>query len=412
MDCPICIESFNKSTRTKISCKYCQYVTCSGCIKRYLLDSTLEPTCMNCKVAWDSEYIRTIMPKTFLNKEYKIHRENMLLSLEESLMPETQAYASRQKEMARDWDELLKMRDLIKELRQDYNTRYNQYYRKYNNNLRNNDEERRKFILKCPDMNCRGFLSSQYRCGQCEQTFCKDCHALKNNGHECFEDDKKTVELLTTNTKQCPKCSIPIFKIDGCSQMYCVECHTPFDWNTGKIINGVVHNPHYFEWQRRQQNAEPDGQCHDTRIPQIRRFRFLEIGQQDRVTQLIQTLHHIQHVTIPSLNYQENTDEFSRNRDMRIDYLNSNITKEHFKWMIQKRDKAMQKKRLMVMLWQMFLMSHTDLLNNLMMNMDYSEFEKQTAELLKYVNHEITRISKLYSSVKRVRLLNANWQFI
>ena len=42
-----------------------------------------------------------------------------------------------------------------------------------------------------------------------------------------------------------------IHKIEGCNQMYCVKCGTAFDWKTLKIVTGVVHNPHYFEYQAR-----------------------------------------------------------------------------------------------------------------------------------------------------------------
>jgi hypothetical protein len=40
-----------------------------------------------------------------------------------------------------------------------------------------------------------------------------------------------------------------ISKIDGCDQMWCISCHTPFSWTSGQAITrGIVHNPHYFQW--------------------------------------------------------------------------------------------------------------------------------------------------------------------
>lgn len=413
MECPICIESFNKSTHSKVECTYCHYVACKECIKRFLLEPTLEPSCMNCKVAWNPEYIRSILPKSFLNSQYKRHREELLLSLEESLLPETQEYANFQNEMDKDWQEMVQLKNLIRSLKDDYNLKYNQYYRKYNRGYRA-FTEKRQFIMKCPDVECRGFLSTHYKCGQCSKTYCKDCHALKQHDHTCREDDVKTVELLHTNTKRCPKCSIPIFKLDGCNQMWCTECHTAFSWDTGRIINGVVHNPHYFQWQqqvRQEENVDyndPQVCPNEQTIPHIRRFRFLSFSEQSRVTALIQTLTHVREVVVPSLNEQE--DRFSKNRDIRIDYLNKQISKEYFKWMIQKRDKASQKKRVMVMLWQMFIMSYNDLLNNLLTNKDFGRFEEQNRELLKYVNSEFQRIGKLFSS--KVHKLNEMWQLV
>jgi hypothetical protein len=415
MDCSICIEPFNKSARSKVECSFCHYTACRICVKRILLDSALQPSCTNCKVAWDPEYIRTIMPKAFLDKAYKQHREETLLSLEESMLPETQAFANFQNEMDRGWYELVELKNLIKTLKDDYTTKYNQHLRKYNRGFRGT-QEKRQFIMKCPDNDCRGFLSTQYKCGQCNTNYCKDCYASKENDtHVCHPDDVKTVELLQTNTKRCPKCSISIFKVDGCNQMWCTECKTAFSWDTGRIINGVVHNPHYFEWQRQHNVERAVGDVDDPNIcpndgmtPPIRRFRFLAFEQQTKLTSLIQVLVHVREVIIPSLS--ENEDRFVRNRDIRIDYLNQRITREHFKWMVQKRDKASQKKRLMVMLWQMFVMSYNDLLNNLLLNKDFRQFENENQELLKYINSEFTRVGKLYST--RVRILNQEWRLV
>jgi hypothetical protein len=44
--------------------------------------------------------------------------------------------------------------------------------------------------------------------------------------------------------------------VKNCSQMWCISCQTPWDWNTGKVVTaGAIHNPHYYEWMRRNGQA-------------------------------------------------------------------------------------------------------------------------------------------------------------
>ena len=78
--------------------------------------------------------------------------------------------------------------------------------------------------------------------------------------HVCNQDDIETYKLLSKNTKQCPKCSMAIFKISGCNVMFCVSCHTGFEWDSLTIITNNIHNPHYYEWQHNratQERAQP-----------------------------------------------------------------------------------------------------------------------------------------------------------
>lgn len=118
-----------------------------------------------------------------------------------------------------------------------------------------NTSSRRHFVRACPIETCRGFLSTQWKCGLCGVHTCSSCHvpksADKDAEHTCNPDDVATAELLAKDTRPCPKCGTGIFKIDGCDQMWCIECHSAFSWITGRLEVGHVHNPHFFEYQRR-----------------------------------------------------------------------------------------------------------------------------------------------------------------
>jgi len=55
--------------------------------------------------------------------------------------------------------------------------------------------------------------------------------------------------------------------------MWCTECKTAFSWKSGEIVNGKIHNPHYYEFLRKSQGFVPreDNPCQEEiNIPQLR----------------------------------------------------------------------------------------------------------------------------------------------
>ena len=115
--------------------------------------------------------------------------------------------------------------------------------------------ERREFIMRCPAADCRGFLSTAYKCGTCSKKTCSECTEIIEDGgeHTCKPESVESTKAIKKETRPCPKCAAPIYKIDGCDQMWCTNggCNTAFSWTTGQVVTGRVHNPHYYEWIRR-----------------------------------------------------------------------------------------------------------------------------------------------------------------
>lgn len=118
------------------------------------------------------------------------------------------------------------------------------------------------YIFKCPYGACRGFVSTSYVCGTCKGEVCKHCHVPVSQEaakHKCKKEDKQTAAMVVKETKPCPKCKTLIFKVSGCNQMFCTQCHTAFDWESGLVEDGIIHNPHYYEML----SANPDMRMHN-----------------------------------------------------------------------------------------------------------------------------------------------------
>tara|TARA_B100000927_G_C16470958_1_gene471508 strand:- start:420 stop:2195 length:1776 start_codon:yes stop_codon:yes gene_type:complete len=212
---------------------------------------------MKCKTAWGHEYLVEKLNRSFCNNDYKKHRKAVLLDKELGKMPETMNAANRQKEINRLREEHAENQKRVNEI-----TDLLKFYKKKSHNLHVQIYQlesgvtaikKKKFIMPCSVPNCRGFLSSAYKCEICEIYTCPDCLVpigdnRNNDLHECEKEQLENAKFIKETCKACPgMCGEFIYKIDGCDQMWCTTCHTTFSWKTGEIENGVIHNPHYYQ---------------------------------------------------------------------------------------------------------------------------------------------------------------------
>lgn len=271
--CPICCEQFTSQLRKPICCPKCSTETCAVCTKRYLLDLIDDPHCMSCKFGWTRSFLNDSLSNAFMNGDWLDHRQQILWRREEAYLPEAQLVAERitkgrslRKELA---PVDTRRNAILKELAA-VEAEYNVIMRRIHRLEAGEDDstiipavqeaqkkERKEFVRHCPHDNCKGFLSSAWKCGLCENYTCKDCLIVRGKdrdaAHTCNKDDLATAQLIAKDTKFCPnpQCGIGIMRTEGCSQMFCVSCKTAFDWNTMRIItSGHIHNPHYFAYMQ------------------------------------------------------------------------------------------------------------------------------------------------------------------
>jgi len=453
--CEVCCERFNLSNRKKIECRFCPFSSCAACNEKYLLETREDAHCMSCRKGWPREILVENFTQKFVSRNYKQRREELLLERERSLMPATQSFVEVEKRIR-------KIATKIAEVGIEFNASNDRWGRIMNTPVAEisakyaiDDEqeailhrhwlasqerkvsgsllidiqhlewcsgrlswlltggrleqERRRFVRACPYTNCRGFLSTAWKCGMCDNWTCPECHEGKGPDkdaeHTCDPNNIATARLMARDTRNCPKCAAGIFKIEGCDQMYCTQCHTAFSWRTGQVETGVIHNPHYYEYQRRNGTAPrvhgdipcggfPDWPPVASRLG-LRTSTAEAIGP---IRAMIRSAHrshpHVYYVMIPRYTTRPNED----NRDLRIKLMIGDFGEDEFKKKIQQREKARQRKTDIRQVLEMYTTVLNDLFQGFIDNSDVPALVNSLNELKVHVNETFSKVSKRWTN--------------
>jgi len=445
-ECPICIETFTGSTRKEVICQYCQYGACLKCMKQHLLNQQT-PNCMSCHVEFNREFIDINMTKAFRTTELKQHRENVLLDREKSLLPATVVYAERTKELRKIDEECrglelekAKLREQMQELDKKIIEKRRRYHVVNGTYVANNNaqpstsapkEERKAFIKACVVDGCRGFLSTQYKCGICETWVCPDCHEVKqgqkDEEHKCNPELVESVKLIAKETKPCPKCAAAIFKVSGCHQIWCTECHTTFDWATGREEKTTnIHNPHYFEWVRRNNNGIvprnpldiPPQQCGNDILPYPDRvYRVYPANPMgNKLTSLLRVLIHIQEVEIRVNRVTRNRGAEELNRDLRVSYLLNEIDDATWKKQLQQREKKREFDTAKCQIFNMLVQVSKELYGELLAKQQpravFDRITTNMKDIIKYYNEAMLNVQQRFNSKAKGLIIDLEtWDF-
>ena len=436
MQCQICLED----KKSMINCPSCESVSCEGCLKTFFATAPIdEPKCFLCSKVWTREFIQKNFKKS-IQQDYKKMREKYLLEKEKILLPTTQQKASFVRQGREEEKELEKMKQELDCLQRQYyklkkikDEKQHRVYRLKNgygiDELPTKVEKFVSVVCKCPKEACRGFVNNDtWTCGLCNTTVCKSCSMVKDfESHTCQENDILSTKEIKKSSKPCPKCAIPIFKIDGCDQMWCIQCHCAFSWKSGFEVTGAVHNPHFYEWQRRTNGGvapRTDQPLNQYRADRCDNLTFSELIQvlpppsihhfKDQAQ--MECLHRFKDHILDLFR----TPREPNNEDLRIKFLLNDITEENLAKQIQIRDKRYQKEKEISQIIEVFSFGARDIFQKMKSSFSFKNFGRnvmsldqlrkyceETDQLNVFVNECFKSISDKYESkLLRIELVD------
>jgi hypothetical protein len=415
---------------------------------------------MACRKGWSREVLVNNFSQKFVTKKYKRRREDLLFEREKSMMPATQPYVELEKKirqlsatiaaaqaqahkytleinkiesqplgplavannMVTEFDALILRHSLGAAQRKIQNGIFCDinHLEWHQNQLVTRlhgghvETEKRAFVRACPFNDCKGFLSTAWKCGMCENWSCPECHEVKgpekDAPHTCDQNNVATAQLLAKDSRNCPKCASMIFKINGCDQMYCTQCHTAFSWRTGRVESGQVHNPHYYEYMRAHGNLPrnpgdvPCGGLPDWAL--IARF----IPRGDRhwatVANAYRSQGHAQWVIAPRYDVVR----LQENRDLRIKIMIGDIDEEEFKKKIQQREKARHRKTEIRQVLDMYTTVLIDVFQGAVGEKNCETLVVSLGEIKSHFNTTMSQVSQRYTKCAVPKLLD-NFEF-
>lgn len=434
--CSICIEPFN-NTRKRIECMHCNLVSCTFCTTTYLQNNSMTPQCMQCHHMWSNQYIRENFGPTFIKKMATIRKETLFVE-QQSFFPNTLDYVILRKqknELTEKYMSVAKddtisfnkrgslLNDLARQMRENSRQINAHLYpiRGVNYPENSENEVQQKYIKKCDNGDCNGFVNETTKsCQLCNTEYCTDCMEKKCINHVCKPENVKSITMLRKDTKNCPNCTSLIHRISGCPDMFCVSCKTAFNWNTLKINRQGNSNPHYYQWIRENVSSlNSDQSCRQginlIQVFSSSNYRNLDKLKQNNISNLINRLHHYDSEYNVKKYYKEykKTKHYDHSFQMitlhaRADYMENKISKEQFTQFLLKINKAIE-----------FNQNIDDILSSIrtfkqyvMANVlysttfDYDTLVKEYNNFVKYINNCVLTLEEILYSKKKYKFIS------
>lgn len=443
--CAICIETFNKTIRKKVTCNNCETDICAKCIKRYLAENLQQPCCMQCRSVYSTQFLDENFSKKYRKETLQNIRYIVLVEREKQNLPQLMLrvdayvkYRAVKKNITELWTKYYKISTERNQLKQELlqaftsgafsDTRLAEIkadlitletnLTSVHEEIKTLQVEEGKYInaykhgvpldvdnvIPCITLNCKGYLDNDYICRLCSVHVCKECHQECNGQHQCLPENVETVKSIKNDTHPCPNCQTRIFKIDGCDQIFCTQCHTAFSWTTGRIDTGRIHNPHYYQWIRTR-NMNVPREAGDVPCGGFPTFKAVE----NKMIELKVWISHIIYVReILSFGKMVQTKEVSkypvsvgRCKEMdlfSIQYIAGDITEKRWKQILYEKEVSKEINTERRLLFDMLLAVLIDYMTSILSMTDKQQIVDLLSELEEFRHYYNTCINNLTTS--------------
>ena len=195
--------------------------------------------------------------------------------------------------------------------------------------------------------------------------------------------------------------------------MWCISCRTPFSWRTGRIFQGVVHNPEYFRFLR--DRAAAGG----TDVPRqpgdvlggrgiCGNHRRVEMHDLDRALRLQTPASEVRgyiyvikqksrHIEYSEMAHLARRNQDRSNADLRLKYLTHNISREEWKRQLLLREKKRDKEIALRDVYEMFIDVTNDILLTLIADATpTATVVEELKKIVEYTNASLANVKKRF----------------
>jgi hypothetical protein len=190
--------------------------------------------------------------------------------------------------------------------------------------------------------------------------------------------------------------------------MYCTVCNTGFNWRTGKVAEGPVHNPHYFEWLRRQgreptvQGAQLDcTQNMDLNITRMlggrpqNYYMGIRTEQKDTDDNYLLEAWRLMREYQDNARHEPNYD--NKFRELRVRFMVGEMNEADWKVELQRVEKDMNFYRAREQVRELFVGACRDLIRQVLEpGANKTDIRRQVAEMIQYCNTSYEAVAKRF----------------